>query len=308
MTTVTQYYNINAQTVPFLDVNVHQDNLLFVDPFAIRLGLGPSNFAADANRCTATFFDEVTRCVVSGRSADHRRGERLLQRFEEPRETRLGMSAFGFNGHGGADGVGSDIWTAMNGSVELLVEVGILKHLEELPLFVPGVGNDITSDLTTRVIFRPLADFTGEMVRLFPQFAVKNPIKSFTRQVWDPLALAWKFESIDLPTVNGEPLVLVPREWVRHELSLNAARFYDTTLLSHVQMERAVVTSEGKVLKTPKDRLREDPRLARGYNTIVQVVEDAYGKHHRNIVGDFKRWVRDRYVPTTDEQVLKRTA
>lgn len=58
-------------------------------------------------------------------------------------------------------------------------------------------------------------------------------------------------------------------------------------------MERAVRTPKGKLLKTPKDRLQEDPRLQRGYETIIRIVEDAHGKG-TNIVADFKRWAQQR--------------
>ncbi|MCC6498539.1 MAG: hypothetical protein IT193_20025 [Propionibacteriaceae bacterium] len=307
MTTVTQYYGI-TKDVPFLDVNVYDDNRLFVDPFAVRQGLGPATWAAAANFCTETFFDEITRSVISSRPAQRRKGQRLLQRFEEPRETRLGMSKFGFDGHGGADGVGSDIWDVLTGDAEALVRVGVFKQVEDLPLFVPGVGNDITSDLTTRVIFEPLVDFTGEMVNLFPELAGRTGIRRVLRQVWDPLAANWTDKLVDLPTVDGHPLLLVPKPWTRHNLTLNATRFYDTALLSHVQLDRAVRSRDGKLLKTPKDRLREDASLKRSYETIIRIVEAAYGNDRSNLVSEFKRWAQERYQATSDSQVRRYTA
>ena len=108
MTTVTQYYSIIGD-VPFEDVNVFDDNPWFVDPFKIRMGFGPKPFTDAANACTSSFFTEVVRAVVSGNAAHRRRGLDLLQHFEEPRETRLGLSESGFDGHGGADGVGLSI-------------------------------------------------------------------------------------------------------------------------------------------------------------------------------------------------------
>lgn len=307
MTTVTQYYGINT-SVPFADVNVYDDTELFVDAFAIRMGLGPTTFGAAANFCTETFFDEVTRCAVSGNAARQRRGLELLQQFEEPRETRLGLSEFGCNGHGGADGVGQDIWDVLTGDAVALVEVGVLKRIEELPLFVAGVGNDITSDLTTRVIFQPLVDFTNDMVSSIPALSGKTGMRSVVRQVWDPTAVAWADKRVSLPTVDGKPLLLVPQAWVRHNLTLNATRFYDTSLLSHVQSERSVRARDGRLLKTPKDRLRIETDLKRSYETIIRVVEEAYGKNHSNLVEEFRRFAQERYLPTTPAQIDRRTA
>lgn len=307
MTTVTEYYGITGD-VPFLDVNVHDDNEMFVDAFAVRMGLGPAGFTAAANFCTETFFDEVTRCVVSSNPTRRAQGLRLLQRFEEPRETRLGLSEFGFDGHGGADGVGQEIWDVLTGDAEALVRVGVLKQIEDVPLFVPGVGNDITSDLTTRVIFGPLAEFANQMMVSFPDLVGKTGVKTVRRQVWDPIAVAWAERDVELPTVDGKPLLLVPKDWVRHNLTLNATRFYDTSLLSHVQGKSAVVTKGGKVLKTPKDRLRREDRLARSYETIIRVVEEAYGTDRSDLVREFKRFAQERYQATTDEQIFGRIA
>ncbi|GAA3525105.1 hypothetical protein GCM10022234_22560 [Aeromicrobium panaciterrae] len=270
------------------------------------MGLGPAKFVAAANHCTQTFFDEVTQCAVSSNGHKQLLGLQLLQRFEEPRETRLGMSAKGFNGHGGAEGVGQEIWDVLTGDAEALVRIGVLKQIEDIPLFVEGVGNDITSDLTTRVIFQPLVDFTNEMLTQFPGLTGKTGVKVFSRQVWEPKAIAWTVRQVKLPTVDGVPLLLVPREWTRHDLTLNGGRFYDTSVLSHVQDQRSTKTKDGKVLKTSKDRLREEESLRRGYDTIMRIVEDAYGKN-TNVVEDFKRFARERYKPTTDSQVKRRT-
>lgn len=306
MTTVTQYYGITTK-VPFLDVNVGDDNALFVDPFAIRLGLGPKRFATQANKATETFFDEVTRCAVSTSVADRAHGLALLQRFTEPKETRLGLSAAGFDGHGGAERVGADIWDVLTTNAHALVRVGILKRIEDMPLFVEGVGNDITSDLTTRVIYLPLVAFTQAMMTKFPLLRGKTGVLNVTRQVWNAKTLAWDEDDFDLPTVDGRPLLLVPKPWARHDLLLNAGRFYDTSLLSHVQLRRATRTKDGKLLKTPKDRLREEEGLQRSYETIVSQVEAAYRRDKSDLVEEFKRFATERYHDTTDEQIERRT-
>ncbi len=307
MTTVTDYFGISGD-VEFVDVNVHEDNRLFLDPFAIRQGLGPAEFAAAANACTQTFFDEVTSCVVSTTPTRRLHGQRLLQRFEEPRETRLGMSRQGFNGHGGAEGVGTTIWNVLTGDADALVEVGVLKQIEDMPLFVPGVGGDITSDLTTRLIFEPLADFTRNTVLRIPALGGRSGVKNFSRQVWDVPTRSWVMKVVPLPTVDGKPLLLVPKGWVRHSLTLTAGRFYETTVLSHVQIHTAVRSRTGRVLKTPKYKLRDEERYMRSYATIVRIVEAAYGNDGSNLVEDFKRWAQARYTPTTSDQMSRRIA
>ncbi|NKZ98797.1 hypothetical protein GTA26_25790 [Rhodococcus hoagii] len=87
-------------------------------------------FAEKANKCTETFFDEVLHCMSHGTP---QRGLRLLQRFVEPWETRLGLAKSGFSGHGGAEDVGSWIWQALNNDIYALIAVGKLKQIEDLP-------------------------------------------------------------------------------------------------------------------------------------------------------------------------------
>jgi len=117
-----------------------------------------------------TFFDEIVECVISPKRAETERGRRLLRHFHEPKETRLGMSQEGVNGHGGADDVGAAIWKALSTNAKALIKVGILECVEDIPIFVYGVDKDITSDLTTRIIFDPLAKFTNAMMKKYPQF------------------------------------------------------------------------------------------------------------------------------------------
>ncbi|UTT51171.1 hypothetical protein [Rhodococcus gordoniae] len=294
MAPVTTHYGISGP-VPFLDVEVSADNRMFLDPHAIRLRHGVDPFAAAANQCTATFFDEVTACVGSTTASVRGHGLKLLQRFEEPWETRLGMAAQGFHGHGGAEDVGAWIWTALNTDLEALVRIGILRWIEDLPLFIEGIDRDITSDITTRIVFEPLADFTADMMVRYPQFtAGGHRVGVFSRQVWDPYGGRWAQRNVTLPIAAGKPLLLVPRHWARPTLLMSAGRYYDTSVLSFAQSERSVITPRGKVLKTPKDVLRTQPGLERGRRTNLVVTHRAHTQD-ADLVAVFRDFVRTKW-------------
>lgn len=290
MPTITAHYGITG-SVPFVDVEIAADNRLYVDPHAIRLSKVPSPFAARALECVDTFMHEVTDSIIVGTPASRRRGERLLQQFVEPWETRLGMSAEGFHGHGGADVVGTCIWEVFNDDAEALVRVGVLKQIEDLPLFVEGVDRDITSDITTRIIFGPLAQFTAAMVEKFPQFtSAGHKVQNFRKQVWDPVAREWGEANLILPVVDGKPLLLVPREWARRSLLMSAKRYYETSVLSFAQLEQAVRMSDGKLSKTPKDRLKKQSGLGRGRGTNMRVTMRAF-EDEQDLLAAFKTFV-----------------
>lgn len=302
MALITDYYGISDDPVPFLDVDIAVDNRMFVDPCAIRLAGDSDPFAAQANQCTDTFFAEATRCVLTPGGSARRQGLELLQRFVEPWETRLGLASRGFSGHGGSEEVGSWIWTSLNTELEALIRVAVLRQVEDLPLFVEGIDRDITSDITTRIVFEPLANFTAEMVEQFPQFRTgRHRVDRFTRQVWDPHERQWMDKALLLPVAEGKPLLLVPRTWARSTLLMSARRYYETSVLSYAQMERAVVASDGKILKSPKDVLKGQPGLTRGRATNISMTHRAHAKND-DLLDLFRHFVRTRWTSPDDNQ------
>ncbi|MDP2012903.1 MAG: hypothetical protein Q8L05_01625 [Actinomycetota bacterium] len=296
MPTVTDYYGID-RSVPFVNVDIAADNRLYVDPRAIRLRREPQPYAAAAIECADTFLREVTRCVIDGTPTEMARGEDLLQHFVEPWETRLGMAVEGFRGHGGAEVVGTRIWTALTDDVRALVRIGVLRQLEDLPLFVDGVDRDITSDVTTRIIFEPLARFTAAVIADYPEFSVGgHRVETFRRQVWDPAKCGWSEATVSLPVSGGRPLLLVPKGWARPSLLMSAGRYYETAVLSFAQLEQAVRAADGKLLTTPKDRLRDQPGLGRGRATNLRITMKALSDE-QDLIAAFKRFVDERFDP-----------
>jgi len=297
---ISDFYGISG-SLPFVNVDLDDDNRLYLDPHAIRLATGPMPFARDAVTCADSFLREVTACVIVGDPASLARGEALLQRFFEPWETRLGMAVTGFRGHGGADLIGSMIWSALTKDVEALVRVGILRQIEDLPLFVKGVDRDITSDITTRLMFGPLTAFTAQMIATYPQFATTGDgVREFTKQVWDPIENEWTEATVTLPVVDGKPLLLIPAGWARPSLLMSAKRFYETAVLTFAQLEQAIPLKDGTLLTTPKDSLREQHGLERGRQTNIRVTQRAFTTE-QDLLAYFKAFVDGRYEPPADE-------
>lgn len=293
MAPITVHYGITGP-VPFLDVDTTVDNKWFVDPHAIRLHGDVDPFAEKANKCTETFFDEVLHSMSHGTP---QRGLALLQRFVEPWETRLGLAKCGFSGHGGAEDVGSWIWQALNNDIYALIAVGKLKQIEDLPLFIKGIDKDITSDITTRIIFEALADFTVHMIDTYPQFkSGGHRIGTVKCQAWDVVASDWMLKSFELPVVDGKPLLLVPSSWARPSLLMSATRYYETKVLDYAQLERAVRLSTGKLIKTPKDQLMHEPGLGRGRVTNLSITQRAH-ENDEDLIANFKQFVDMKWTP-----------
>jgi len=297
MTTITDHYAI-AEPVSFLNVNVGVDNRMFVDPHAIRLQDPGDRWVKAANHSTETFFLEVAMSALNG---DSKRGLQLLQHFEEPWETRLGLARRGFRGHGGAADVGSWIWDALTTDLEALLRIGLLRQIEDLPLFVNGIDRDITSDVTTRIVFSALAGFTADMLAQHPEFtAGPHRVGSFERQVWDSETREWTYQLVDLPIADGKPLLLVPKHWARPRLLMSAGRYYETSVLSYAQLEQAVTLKSGKLLRISKENLQLQAALGRGRVTNLRVTRRAHATEE-DLLGQFRAFVDSRYA-RVDEQ------
>lgn len=270
MATITDHFGISGP-VPFVDAELDRDNEIFVDPHRIRISSAQPTFAASARESLDSFLLVIRAAVLSTNPARRAAGERLLTMFSEPRETRFGFARNSSNGHGGAEDIGIRLWAALH-DVEALLRVAALKHLEELPLFVKGIDRDLTSDITTRIVFGALADFTGEMMRQFPELATaKEPPITVSRQLWEPARCDWVTRDVQLPAADGKPILLVPSDWVGRYLLMSSGRYHGTTVLTFVQGERAIITSGGKVSYPRKRDLRQHPNLRPGRQTNVEV-------------------------------------
>ncbi len=178
--------------------------------------------------------------------------------------------------------------------MEALVRIGVLKQIEDLPLFVEGVDRDITSDITTRIIFDALVKFTAQMLVQFPEFSEGgHRIGAFTKQIWSTDALEWVDVEVTLPVADGKALLLVPTGWARPTLLMSAGRYYETSVLTFAQLEQAVLGSDGKFIKTPKDRLKKQMGLGRGRSTNLAVTMKAFEKGE-DLLAAFKAFVLGR--------------
>lgn len=276
MAAVTIHFAI-PDSVPFVDVELSRDNEQFIDLHRIRLVSENSVHLDSALACVDTFLTTISTAAMSGVPRLEDQARELLQQFSEPRETRLGLARKGFNGHGGADDIGARIWRSFTTDLHALLQVGVLKYLEELPLFIEGIDRDLTSDITTRIVFGPLADFTAEMLATYPQFSAGgHSTVTIDRQVWDATACMWTTRRMTLPAADGKPILLVPRSWVSKRLLMSSRRFHGTTLLSYVQEEQASISPSGKVVHPSKVSLRRRPDLRRGRRTNIEVTLRAH--------------------------------
>lgn len=270
LATIKSLFSI-PDDAPFLDIDPKIDNKRFLDSHRIRFLCHSSKHALAATELLDDFLDTVTGKIMSG---DELGARRLLSQFREPSETRLGLSKTSFQGRGGASEIGRRIASILTEDLRPLMEVGILKHLENLPLFVEGVDRDITSDIVTRIVFGTLTEFTHEMMELYPQLGAHTGKAEY--QLWDRSTHTWVYKEVELPLANGSPLLLAPESWTGKTLLMSAGRYYNKTLLDWIQEQKTVMLPDGTIARPTKDELRERGDLPPNRFTILRLTLEAY--------------------------------
>lgn len=287
----TDYFGIDAREIPFEDLDAYGDTQLFLDPHAIRIVTGMEPYRSKAVASIDTFLQRLTTLVLS-----HENPGDILAHISEPKETHLGLADEGYAGHAGAEYLAQQIWTALTTDLEALLEIPILKHLEELPLFVKGIGNDITSDITTRIIFDALADFTQGCANQYPKLKQKE-ISTLTKTVWDSVQQDWVERTYKLPAIDGKPLVLIPKGWCRKQLLGSAKRFFGMGTLEYIQQEQSQYDDKGKLLRPSKKSLaKQQLKNIRDSNITTAL---AAAKNGSNIIEAFWKYVDEYYETHT---------
>lgn len=296
---ITQHYGLGTP-VSFLDVHVERDNRLFVDPSAIRNNI-TDPLAQRAHQQLLDFFTELIRCRNSASPADTSKGRDLLLHFHEPNETRLGMSAVGVAGHGIADGLAAELWHELD--VNPACQTAALTRVEDMKLFIRGVGDDLTSDLTTRVIYEVLVDFTHQMMALYPPLGVGAT--NVDAPVYDPTSTTWASQQFLLPAVAGQSLLLVPKSWVFWRMLMDPDVFYNRQATRTVQEEQTTTDAQGNPVAPSKAQIKANHPDKRELNS--QKTAD-YKANGEDLVERHRQWVdANYYEPLSDGEIASRT-
>lgn len=279
---ISKYLGELPENLPFLDVDLDKDNLLFIDPRAIRIAslredFNSNKYAKRAVVLMDSFFDIITAAVLkqSLTGAVNLHAQELLKKFKEPNETRLGMSIKSSKGIGGGEVVGKNIWDVLSKDLLALVKIGLLKQVEELSVFVPKVGKDITSDLTTRLIFKVLVEFTQDMMNLYPKLGASGR-KAKNLRTWDLNPTQWIEKEFYLPHYKGNPLLLVPREWVRPNPVISRKKYFQNGCLTYIQDKYTTIGYNGKPNRPSKKDLQEKPEYMCNLDNIIRITLQAH--------------------------------
>jgi hypothetical protein len=248
---------MSQRELDFVDVSTSYDTPVYVDPYAIEIR--NDIWSAAASEHIRVFFTEVLTALRDGDSA---RAINLMSHFQEPSETFLGVSRGKPKGRGVGRAQARQLIAAIQNSNAFAT--GLLSDLSEVALYVEGIDRDKISDLTTNIIRFLLVDYTQEQCDLYGiQTERYNGPAG-----WNLERKNWEARYVQLPFIDGSPILLVPKYIVRRRLSLDSQEFYnkqitDFLVSEHINANSSLVQTiksgkEKKVFK--KDARAENPK------------------------------------------------
>lgn len=251
-----------------------------MDPYAIEIR--DDVWSGQCSELIRSFFLEVLEALRAG---DDLRARNLMSHLHEPAETFLGVSKDEPQGRGVGSKQAGQLVAQIKKSKAF--QTGLLSDLSEVALFVEGIGRDKISDLTTNVIREKLIEYTNQRCGIYGiKVSDYNGPPS-----WDRIRKNWVSKIVQLPRINGTPVMLVPKYMVRRELSLNSQEFYNKQITDFLMAEHEkAVSSLVQALKGPpkitKGEIRE--KNPKSKNMLADMASE-----HPHLLDIYKDLARD---------------
>lgn len=265
----------------FVDVKVNSDTELFIDPCLIEVGI--STFCIEANATMQDYFDHFYGLYRNSKSLSEK--IELFKYAHEINATKLG---YGSGNNGKAKTAGGMVETFK--PLQALIDSNIpLSKAIDLPIFIRDFAEDCMSDMLTNILFSVLSQYTIEQCQ---KYAV--PLSEIPRRYhfWDRKTHSWKlYEGLGL-LINGSPILLVPKQIVRHCFYYNADQYFRSIILERKQEEQTTYSSDGKESKPTKKYLRKT--LLKSHSDILEISESEtlsdpklLDTHHQRLISAY---------------------
>ncbi|MBI7340698.1 hypothetical protein JEV24_13745 [Pseudomonas aeruginosa] len=213
--------------IDFVDIDPDLDTRLFVDPYL--LGFRIDRWSVEAASLVRSYFSHFLKLIAEGKNDA---AFELFSHLHEPNETCLGLSS----GKPRGNGVGSEDAKRLFDSIiqSKAIRSGNVADLEDFRLFIPGIGKDKISDVTTNIIRGKLLEYTQEQCKLhgipLSQGIAVGPI-------WDPIRLNWISDHCDSLVINGKKILLTPKSIVSFCKIYTPEVYYNKHVLEYLQHE-----------------------------------------------------------------------
>lgn len=238
--------NPNHALIDFVDINVRDDQKLFIDP--CLLSLNRNDWCNNAEVIVNSFFDEFYKAY---REDNYRRKIELLAHSREVNCTKLGYGN-GVNGHGNtAEGLSK----VFKGLEKLIKDINSISNVIDLPVLIYGFNEDGLSDMITNIIHKQLNDYTLAQISLYGKY----PNSEDEFYTWDISSKTWVLIKEPCYEYNGKKILLTPKRIVRKKYVFSADHFLRSVILEREKNASAQINDKGKTVytTTKKDLIKK---------------------------------------------------
>jgi hypothetical protein len=271
MAKISDIYHLGKtqRELDFVNINPNRDFPVYLNPFVFSTRSDP--FSVNATRIIRGFFQHNLDLIRTGQEELARSNFRHLN---EPNETCLGMSRRRPRGRGVGEENADDLFESILHSRALAT--GLVDHLEDTAIFIPGIGRDKVSDMTTNIIRASLIEYTQAQCNLLGIPLTPNVPSGF---FWDSVNRRWEQEHTDMLVVRDKKILLVPKGVVSYVKEFTHGKYHQHHALEFLQ----------------EDHLRRNTNL-------VQTTHNKDGSVRRRFVT--KKDLKERELPSDKELLL----
>lgn len=299
MNNISTYFKlkIKQDKLPFIDVVLDDDNLLFIDPRQIENSAVKSD--AQIKDCLYSFFGNLVASIAAG---NKKRTFELLNGIEEPKETRLGYGQHNSNGRSAGPQIKQDLIDAIANNP--VIKAKKVSNLSDISFFIPNVGIDRISDITTKVIKSFLIDYTIAQCR-----KLGIPMKNVTQKsILNPKTLVWETKTVELPVFNDggidKSIIFVPKHFVSRETDANS------NFNCFFRFARNYILEKGnrKFIRNVSRNGKDNTIRKKDFDASLGAKKDELTKwllDHPDIVHDYWLDSLDTIRPLSDEEIGK---
>jgi hypothetical protein len=209
----------------FVNINPNRDFRVYLNPFVFSARSDP--FSLEASRTIISFFQHNLTLIKEGR-VDAARAN--FQHLNEPNETCLGQSRHRPRGRGVGDDNADDLFESILHSKAM--KTGLVEHLEDTAIFIPGIGRDKVSDMTTNIIRQNLMQYTQQQCKLLGIVLTADVPSGF---FWDMNSMSWQQELTAMLIVKKRKILLVPKAVVSYVKEFDASKYHRHHALEFLQ-------------------------------------------------------------------------
>lgn len=286
--------NKSQLELEFVDYDLTSDTSLFLDPYFISTQ--NNNFCNQANIIIRSFFNCL---LLYLREGDYAKARNMLRNIGEFKDANLGLSEGLPKGKGIGSFYSEKLFKSLKRSKA--VKTGLVQDVEDLAIFIEGIGKDRISDMLGNILKKLLIEYTIEQCNLYG-ISLQNAPSGY---YWDVETCEWRTTYEKRLIINGKAYVLIPKFIVCYSVVYTPQNFIQHFALNFLQDEylrlgspliKYTYDKDGSVksAEVTKISIRED--YARRNCVLNKDFIFSFASRHKEVLKKFKDEVRSKIV------------